>query len=342
MALRLIQVYIPNASWEDVAELTKETPPLNHWHDEYEDLLRVEMLVSTETAGHIVDMLEKRFGHRDRFSLMLLPVEAALPRPKEPEEDESQGKTSPPKKEEEKPKSLVIREELYEDISAILQPSSNYLALVLLSSLVAGIGILRNNTAIVIGAMVIAPLLGPNVALALATTLADWKLARRSLKALGLGVFVAFLISAVWGLLVGIGPDTPGLAQRIYVGPGDIVLAIASGCAGVLFVAAGAEGGLVGVMVAVALLPPLVTCGLSLGSRYMEGFAGALLVFLTNVICINLAGVLTFLLKGVRPLTWWETQKAKKASWLAIGLWVLLLLALAGMIYLSRSSPAAD
>ena len=99
---------------------------------------------------------------------------------------------------------------------------------------------------------------------------------------------------------------------------------------------AGASATLVGVMVAVALLPPLVTFGLLLGSGEWAAAQGASLVFLTNVICVNLAGIVTFLFKGVRPLTWWEAQQAKRSSRIAILIWVLLLVSLAGVIVLAK------
>ncbi len=169
------------------------------------------------------------------------------------------------------------------------------------------------------------------------TTLADGALARRALKALGTGIGVALLIAVAWGLLMPVDPQMPGMPERVQVGPGDLALALASGCAGVLAFTTGAPATLVGVMVAVALLPPLVTCGLLLGSGHLEAAWGALLVFLTNVICVNLAGIVTFLFQGVRPLSWWETQKAKRASRIAIALWVILLLALSGMILLSQN-----
>jgi uncharacterized membrane protein len=63
---------------------------------------------------------------------------------------------------------------------------------------------------------------------------------------------------------------------------------------------------------------------------------GALLLLLTNIICINLAGVVTFLLRGIRPLTWWEADKAKRATNTAIVLWVLSLMALVVVIALSQ------
>jgi len=337
MALRLIEIYLPDVSWEDVASLLDEQKTLSQWRAGADrDALHLRVLVESCNAAPLLDAFEKRFKETDGFRMVVLPVEASIPRP-EPEQKESDQAEAPP----ESPAagrndSRVVREELYEDITAHLGSSTTYIALVALSSVVAGVGILRDNTAIIVGAMVIAPLLGPNVALALATTLADWSLASRALRALGIGVAAAFAISVGWGLAMEVVVGSPAMASSTIVGPGDIVLALASGSAGVLAFTAGAPAALVGVMVAVALLPPLVTCGLLLGSGHLQPAQGALLVFLTNVICVNLAGVVTFLIQGVRPLTWWETQRAKKAVRSAILVWAVLLLALIAVILLAR------
>ena len=89
---------------------------------------------------------------------------------------------------------------------------------------------------------------------------------------------------------------------------------------------------MIGVMVAVALLPPLVVFGLLLGGGYPAMATGALSLFLMNLICVNLAGVTTFMVQGIRPTTWWEKDRASKAMRIGIGLWVTLLAALSGMI----------
>jgi len=90
----------------------------------------------------------------------------------------------------------------------------------------------------------------------------------------------------------------------------------------------GFQVALIGVMVAVALLPPLVTFGMLLGSGFTELALGALLLLSVNIICVNLAGVATFLFQGVRPRTWWEENRAKKSTRIAIFIWTLLLLIL--------------
>jgi hypothetical protein len=63
---------------------------------------------------------------------------------------------------------------------------------------------------------------------------------------------------------------------------------------------------------------------------------GALSLFLMNLICVNLAGVMTFLAQGIRPAIWWEKDRAVKATRIAIALWAALLAALVGMILLLR------
>jgi len=339
MALRLIEAYIPAASWTEVQAVVNDQSFLNHWYEESEQgVLHLRMLAASEHVGSILDNLTERFSQIERFQVMVLPIEASIPRPEVSVEESAVEKVLTPEAVPGKSGgSNLSREELYADIEEISKPSNTYLAMVVLSSVVAGIGIIRNNTAIIVGAMVIAPLLGPNVGLALATTLADWSLARRALKALAWGIIAASAVAVAWGWLLPVDASTPGMAERTYVGFGDLALALAAGCAGVLSATSGAAAPLVGVMVAVALLPPLIACGLLLGSGHWEASTGALWVFLTNVICINLSGIVTFLIQGVRPLTWWETQKAKRATRVAIGVWFLLLLILMGVIWMSRT-----
>ena len=134
------------------------------------------------------------------------------------------------------------------------------------------------------------------------------------------------------------GGVVPELASRAVVGVGDVVVALASGAAGALAFTTGVSAVLIGVMVAVALLPPLVAFGLLLGGGHAALAAGALSLFAMNLICVNLAGVATFLLQGIRPVTWWEEKRAARATRIAIGLWVTMLAALAGMVLLLQRS----
>jgi uncharacterized hydrophobic protein (TIGR00341 family) len=143
-------------------------------------------------------------------------------------------------------------------------------------------------------------------------------------------------LSVLIGVLVHVDPTLSEVASRTRVGFGDIAVALASGCAGALAFTTGVSATLIGVMVAVALLPPLVTFGLLLGGGNLELATGALSLFLMNLICVNLAGVATFLVQGIRPASWWEKDRAVKATRIAIVLWMALLAALIGLVLLLR------
>ena len=92
-------------------------------------------------------------------------------------------------------------------------------------------------------------------------------------------------------------------------------------------------------MVGVGLLPPLVTCGLRGGACHFRLAIAAFQLTAANVICINLAGVITFVAQGIRPHRWWEANRARRAVWVAIALWtVTLALLLAVALTLQASN----
>ena len=332
MALRLIEMVLPEKDGADLRELLKEQEVLEHRQIRLPDgEVLVRILLDAERNEAVLDLLEKRYIDKEGNRAVILPVEATLPRA-EPEPAAAPGQPSSA----DKPPGRIGREELYEDIKAAAQCSRVYMAMVVLSTGVAAVGLYYNSVAIIIGAMVIAPLLGPNVALSLGTTLGDLSLLRRALLTALAGIATTMVLSVAIGALVHVNPASPEIASRDAVGLGDIVVALASGCAGALAFTTGVSATLIGVMVAVALLPPLVTFGLLLGGGHSTLAAGALSLFLMNLICVNLAAVTTFLVQGIRPATWWEKDRASKATRIAIGLWVLLLAALGGMILLLR------
>jgi uncharacterized membrane protein len=150
------------------------------------------------------------------------------------------------------------------------------------------------------------------------------------------GILSALLLSVALGTILHVSPEAREVALRARVSLGDVGLALAAGAAGALAFTTGIHTPLVGVMVAVALLPPLVLTGLGLGSRQWPLAGHAALLFATNLICVNLAGVATFMIRGIRPRTWWEAGKARRASRFALFLWVLLLAVLVGLILLAQ------
>ncbi|MGC9514186.1 TIGR00341 family protein [Methanocrinis sp.] len=354
MVLRLIEMVLPEEEKEGLERLLTlnklsvlgvwASPLEGIWERPVEGVLKktfierqilVKILVSTADSEAVIDLLEKRFRRAEGCRLVVLPVAASLPRP-DLAEEEAEAKASP----EEKPKKKsrrIGREELYADLAYTTGLSRIYVFMVILSSIVAAIGVLRGNVAVIIGAMVIAPLLGPNVSFSLATILGDGSLARRALEANLVGVGTAIVISYLLGSVLSVDPATPEIATRTGVGLGEVALALASGSAGALAFTTGVSATLIGVMVAVALLPPLVTFGLLMGSGHQSLAWGAMLLFIANFISVNLSGVATFLAQGIRPLGWREAKRAKRASLTAMALWLLMLAVLVAIIL--RSQP---
>lgn len=338
MALRLIQITAPREL--EPEELVDRSRLLAVWNDCRDDDTRViHLAVPAEKTEAIMDDLEERLGDREGFRLVLLEIEALVPRPEEEDEegedDGESGSGEPEEESEEKAEKRfrISREELHADVTDGLEISPIFLGMTVLSAVVAAVGLLRNDLAVVIGAMVIAPLLRPNVALALATTLADRRLAWRAFKTNAAGVATAVAVAAGLGLVLPVDPSIPALASRTELDLG--ALALAAGAAGTLAFTQGLSGAVIGVMVAVALLPPAVAFGLLAGAGSHEPAFQALLLTAGNVICINLAGVATFLVQGIRPRRWWEAERARKASLAAVVLWLLLLTALVAVLWAS-------
>ncbi len=334
MPLRIVKIILPENYDKQALELLESQDNLSFWQEESSGGNFVAgVLTDSGQSETIMDLFEKRFSSVAGFKLILLPVEASIPRTEIADKAKSVARQN--KTQAERRKAFRIsREELYSDIVDSTELSKIFVLMTILSTVVVAIGLLKNNVAVIIGAMVIAPFLGPNVALALSTNLADEKLGLSALKTLLSGIFIVLLLSACMGYLFETNPDIHEIATRTHAGLSDIILALAAGCAGVLAYTTGASSAVIGVMVAVALLPPLAVCGLLLGAeRFSEAF-GAFLLFITNIICINLAGVITFLVQGVSPRAWWEADRAKKATRKALVIWSIILAVLAVMIFL--------
>lgn len=322
MALRLLEVIVPEQYFNDVQELLNENEISDFWETcSCESNIIFKIILQVEKTEVLIDQFESKYKHLDGFRLILFPVEASFPSPRQIEKKSEDSVVNGYQE-----KSIrVSRQELYSDIFDSSKLTNVFLIMVFLSTVVAAVGLLRDNTAIIIGAMVIAPLLGPNVAMSLATTLGDYELGASAIKTNLSGIALSFLIALVLGFFLDINFNQPEILSRTVVGYGDIILALASGIAGALAFTSGVSATLIGVMVAVALIPPLVVSGLLLGAGFVFKSLDAILLLTINMICINLSGTVVFLLQGIRPVNWWEAAKAKKATRVAIAIWTFLL-----------------
>jgi uncharacterized hydrophobic protein (TIGR00341 family) len=323
--LRVIEVVCDTGHLDTVKGLCDRDEVIDYWSltPAGEARAVVRLLVAPPGVQPILDTLQKQLGDSSGARIVVLAVEATVPRFEPPEGAEGVRR-----------KQQSSREELYQDVERGARLDGTYLTLVVLSTVVAAIGLLEGSVAIVIGAMVIAPLLGPNLALALGTALGDGPLIERAARASAAGIAVALVVSIAIGAVWPGRLDSAELMSRTDVGWDSIALALAAGAAGVLSLTTGLPSVLVGVMVAVALLPPAATLGLMIGAgRYDEAF-GAGLLLAVNIVCVNLAAKVVFLLQGVRPRTWIEQRQAKQSTLIYLTVWALSLVLLAAVMYL--------
>lgn len=340
MALRLLQIIVPKRHDLEVLEVVGRRKPSTMWSEPTNDgRVRVSMVLPKEDCDDLVRKLDAQYSSVEGFRLILEAVEATRPTIEEKPVPE------PEASEEDHPKrpaffgGRVASDELVGQISAGAGYTRVYLAMVVLSTVVAAAGLVQNSAAVIIGAMVIAPLLGPNLGLALSLTIGDLKLARKALLTNVIGLLIAAGLAMLVGLYAQVGaakddPNTTEIFARTIPRVSDIAIALAAGAAGTLAATTGVPATLVGVMVAVALLPPLVSFGLLLVSKdaTIAQAMGALMLTATNVICINLSAMAMFRLQGVGPNTVYDNRKATKESTYAMMFWALLLAALVAII----------
>lgn len=280
----------------------------------------MRLLVADDKLQSVLDGLQKILSAQESARIVVLPVEIALPKPSKEERKEEDAATS-------------AREALYGSVEKSVRLDLNFMVLVFLSTVVAAIGLIENNVAVVIGAMVIAPLLGPNLAFGLGTALGDIALMWKSIYTATAGIALAIVLSVLIGMLWPFDLNSPELVARTQVGLDSVALALASGAAAALSMTTGLSSVLVGVMVAVALLPPAVTLGLMVGYGQTDLAMGAGLLLAINLVCVNLSCKLVFFIKGIRPRIGWEKQKAQHAMVFYILGWLVALIILVFVMY---------
>lgn len=337
MTFKLIEVATPNERARAITSVADEMsvtdiqvgPPL----DDGRRLIR--LLVGEVDRQALLDRLQVALGKSENWRITMLPTDTVIPREPEEEEAEPEEADEQSKKEE---RERASREELYNLVADHARLDTNFVLLVLLSTIVATVGLERDSVAVIIGAMVIAPLLGPNVAFAFATAIGDHTLMLSAARANLLGIGLAIGVSAALALFVSPNFTSTELLARSSLDYGSIVLALASGAAAAFSVTTGLSAAMVGVMVAVALLPPAATLGLMIAGGRLDLAAGAAMLLGANVACVNLSAQIVFLVKGIRPRLWRQRQDARMAVVVNLTTWFIMLGTLVGIIALRQSS----
>jgi uncharacterized hydrophobic protein (TIGR00271 family) len=209
----------------------------------------------------------------------------------------------------------------------LLQESTldiNYLVLILGSCVIATFGLLSNSAAVIIGAMIIAPLMLPIRGLAFGALEGHLLLFRKGLIAIVVGTILAIALAWILGSLV----KLPELGSEVLARSKptllDLGIAVAAGgISGFAKVQPKVSGTLAGTAIAVALMPPICVVGLGLSQANWSLSLGAALLYLTNLLGITLSCMLTFLMAGYTPL-----HRARKALSWTLALTAILLIPL--------------
>lgn len=216
-------------------------------------------------------------------------------------------------------------EELQARLESISKLTPEFLILLSGSTLIATFGLFQNSPAVIIGAMIIAPLMRPLVGLSLAALTADTRLLFRALLTLSFGTILAILIASAISLCLRSLELTPEIMGRVHPTLLDLGVAMFAGAIGAYCQSSKKlSDTLAGVAIAVALVPPLAVVGIGLAFNSPEVWTGAALLYATNLIGITIAGSLVYLLLGYTPL-----RQAKKGLGISAVLITLLSVPLA-------------
>lgn len=202
------------------------------------------------------------------------------------------------------------KRQIIEDIAQSATSSFDFFLLVVLSCSIATLGLITNSPAVIIGAMLVAPLMSPIIGIGLASITGDAGLARNSSVALLGGAALAILLSSLMTLLNTRLPfvvfqELPvEVLARIHPSPIDLVIALSGGLAAAYALTRpNISAALPGVAIATALMPPLCVIGIGLALARWDVAGGAMLLFITNAITIAFAAALVFFLRGFAPET---------------------------------------
>lgn len=213
-----------------------------------------------------------------------------------------------------------VRAELLEEST----PDFSFLILIVSSCAIATFGLVANSPAVIIGAMIIAPLMLPIRGVAFGALEGDVALLRRGITSIMVGTLLALVLACGLGRLVGIsnfGTEVLARGEPTLLDLG--VAVVAGGISGYAKVQPKISGSLAGTAIAVALMPPICVIGLGISQADWSLSWGATLLYLTNLLGIILACMLTFLVAGYASFT-----RARKALFLTLASIAVLLIPL--------------
>jgi uncharacterized hydrophobic protein (TIGR00271 family) len=225
---------------------------------------------------------------------------------------------------------IIDHKQVRLNIQADALPSKTFFIMNALAAIIAAYGLLSNSTAVVIGAMLVAMMLGPIAGISLALIDSRWILFKTAFKTLALGIIMIYGIGFVIGIIHPNIAITDEILARTHPNSLDLMIALAGGAAGAFAsVSPRLSVAVVGVAVATALVPPLVASGILLSRAEFTLSANAFLLTFTNIIAIQVSSAMVLWIAGFRRGSTEEVRSKylefAKRNW--VSLIILLILA---------------
>jgi len=216
------------------------------------------------------------------------------------------------------------RIDLFERLQSGATWNFDFIFLMCMATAIAALGLAQNSTAVVIGAMLVAPLMLPILAAGLGLVQGNWPMMRSSMRSIGLGFVVSLAIGLLTGWVSGLERLNDELLGRGAPNMLDLGIALFSGIAAAFCLGRpNLSAALPGVAIAAALVPPIATAGISLALGYWSNAHGAALLFATNVVTIIVGAALVFFAVGVR-----HHEKKREAFWQLLAVFGVVILGL--------------
>lgn len=283
--MQIINIYLEPGEGEQGLGILKELKieDYNLIRSETSDLITVKHPL--DKTDKIIDKFQEefKFSNQDRRSIIVMTPDVILPKQEEKER----------KFQEKSARECIIE---YAEQESYLD--SKYLALFFFSAVVATLGLITDNVAVVVGAMIIAPAFGPIASAAVGVVVGRTDLFRRGIKLEVIGILLAICTAAFLAFVLPGVEMNESLRLRMFPTILDLFVGLAAGAAGAYVLVSGRGSSIVGVMVAAALLPVMTAIGIGLVFFNPIFILGAFLLLMVTVVSIILSMVIVFWFVG--------------------------------------------
>ncbi len=277
------------------------------------DLLIINLLYGK--VDLLLDRLKERFDFSKNVnrSLIIFSPDAVIPRDKE--------KT-------ERYNFRAARETIITYAKDNVKLNSQFIFLAIVAAVIASLGLILDNTPVIVGSMIIAPVFGPIAAIAVGIVLGDFKLLIKGVIAELMVILIGVAVGLISGVVIPNVTLNHALQVRMVPTIPDLLVALAAGGAGAYSLVTHVKSQqLIGVVIAAALIPVMATIGIGISLNYLPMVSGGILLLLGNFFTLLLAIIIVFYLKGLKPQFWYKftAKRLVKRSLIIIVLSVIIL-----------------